>query len=99
MNSDVTTSNPGVKPGLEILGFTDTSPNVIGVAYLVDQNRIRLFIKTDHLYFGKAEELKKQMHLGLNLLREILEPQENTQRTASAVIPSFVNESSLPLIL
>ncbi|MEO5968578.1 MAG: choline/carnitine O-acyltransferase [Bdellovibrionia bacterium] len=72
MNSDVTTSNPGIKPGMEILGFTDTAPNVIGIAYLVDINRVRIFIKTDHLYFGKAGEMQNQMISGLMLLQRIL---------------------------
>ncbi|MEI6806222.1 MAG: choline/carnitine O-acyltransferase [Myxococcaceae bacterium] len=66
---DITTSHPGYLPGYELGGYTDTDPNIIGINYLILPDKIQVFIKTDHQYFGSANALKKEL---LGAYKEVL---------------------------
>jgi carnitine O-acetyltransferase len=47
MHCRITTSNAGARPGVEVFGFADAEPGVLGAAYLVKADRVTLHLKAD----------------------------------------------------
>ncbi|MES2503875.1 MAG: choline/carnitine O-acyltransferase [Myxococcota bacterium] len=57
MPCDITTSSAGMPEHISLFGFTDTEPNIIGIAYLRKPNETLFHIKADGRFKGFAEKI------------------------------------------
>ena len=69
---NVTSSHPGYRPGVEMVGYTDTSRSVLGLVYLVKADQTCLFVKADHESIARGKVLASALSSAMNDLARLL---------------------------
>ena len=71
LNCKITTSNLGDAPGVEVFGFTDALPEVLGIAYMLKKDRIQFNIKWDRPLRNSLEDFKSSLVKNVRLLHKL----------------------------
>lgn len=74
MDVDATTSNLSPRPFLNGFSFTDSTPNVIGLAYVpvIEDGIVNIALKTDYNWLGHAKHIELEFHKVFDALGELL---------------------------
>ena len=77
---EITTSDPGYVPGLELSGFTDTWAAVVGISYLVKPSCTSFFIKADGPVRKQAQGFPEHMQLSFERISKLWQSLEEETR-------------------
>lgn len=78
MNCDITTSNQSRRSGFELGASTDTSHGILGIIYMIYEDRIEFSIKVDREKNGQARELQKTLDKSFSLIKNLLKLTPNS---------------------